>query len=75
MRLGCDLSGRSSELLARTRLDFRAGVIVLQAEEAWVPILLGDQTAKRAQTLANLLDRDLKLRAMTPRTRAFVAVD
>ena len=75
MRLGCDLSGRSSELLARTRLDFKTGVIVLQAEEAWVPILLGDQTAKRAQTLANLLDRDLKLRAMTPRTRAFVAVD
>ena len=40
-----------------------------------VPILLGDQTAKRAQTLANLVDRDLKLRAMAPRARAFVPID
>jgi exopolyphosphatase/guanosine-5'-triphosphate,3'-diphosphate pyrophosphatase len=75
MRLGCDLSGRSPELLARTRLDFRTGVVLLQAEEAWAPILLGDPTAKRAQTLANLLERDLKLRAMAPRMRAFVPVD
>jgi exopolyphosphatase/guanosine-5'-triphosphate,3'-diphosphate pyrophosphatase len=75
MRLGCDLSGRSPELLARTRLDLKAGAMLLQAEEAWVPILLGDQTAKRAQSLANLLDRDLKLRAMAPRTRTFVPVD
>jgi exopolyphosphatase/guanosine-5'-triphosphate,3'-diphosphate pyrophosphatase len=75
MRLGCELSGRSPELLARTRLDFKTGVVLLQAEESWVPILLGDQTAKRAQTLANLLDRDLKLRAMAPRTRAFVPID
>jgi exopolyphosphatase/guanosine-5'-triphosphate,3'-diphosphate pyrophosphatase len=75
MRLGCDLSGRSPDLLARTRLDFKTGVVVLQAEDAWVPILLGDQAAKRAQALANLLDRDLKLRAMAPRTAAVVAVD
>jgi exopolyphosphatase/guanosine-5'-triphosphate,3'-diphosphate pyrophosphatase len=75
MRLGCDLSGRSPELLGRTRLDLKTGVVVLQAEEAWAPILLGDQAAKRAQTLANLLDRDLKLRTMAPRNRAFVPVD
>ena len=71
LRLGCDLSGRSPELLARTRLDFKAGVVILQAEEAWMAILLGDQAAKRAQTVANLLDRDLKLRAMAPRSRTF----
>jgi exopolyphosphatase/guanosine-5'-triphosphate,3'-diphosphate pyrophosphatase len=75
MRLGCDLSGRSPELLSRTRLDFKTGVVLLQAEEAWVPILLGDQAAKRAQTLANLLDRDLKLRAMPSRTRAFLSAE
>ncbi|HLZ82028.1 MAG TPA: Ppx/GppA phosphatase family protein [Caulobacteraceae bacterium] len=75
MRLGCDLSGRSPELLARTRLDFKTGVVLLQAEEAWAPILLGDQSAKRAQTLANLLDRELKLRAMAPRAKAFDPVE
>jgi exopolyphosphatase/guanosine-5'-triphosphate,3'-diphosphate pyrophosphatase len=75
MRLGCDLSGRSPELLARTRLDIKGSVVLLHAEEAWASILLGDQTAKRAQTLANLLDRDLKLRTMAPRTRAFVPVE
>jgi exopolyphosphatase/guanosine-5'-triphosphate,3'-diphosphate pyrophosphatase len=75
MRLGCELSGRSPELLSRTRLDIKAGVVVLQAEEAWAPLLLGDQTTKRAQTLADLLDRDLKLRTMAPRARAFEVVD
>jgi exopolyphosphatase/guanosine-5'-triphosphate,3'-diphosphate pyrophosphatase len=70
MRLGCDMSGRSPDLLARTRLDFKTGVVVLQAEEAWAPMLLGEQTAKRAQTLATLLDRTLKLRTAPPKTRA-----
>ena len=73
MRLGCDLSGRSPELLARTRLDIKPGVVVLQAEEAWGPILLGDQTTKRGQTLASLLDRVLKLRAMAPKAKAFAS--
>jgi exopolyphosphatase/guanosine-5'-triphosphate,3'-diphosphate pyrophosphatase len=73
MRLGCDMSGRSPDLLARTRLDFKAGVVVLQAEEAWGPILLSEQTAKRVQTLATLLDRTVKLRTMAPKTRAFAA--
>ena len=73
LRLGCDLSGRSPELLAQTRLDIKPGVVLLQAEDAWLSILLGDQSAKRAQTLASLLERDLKLRAMTPRSRAFAS--
>ena len=71
LRLGCDLSGRSPELLNRTRLDIKTDVVLLQAEEAWAPILLGDQTAKRGQTLASLLDRELKLRAMAPRLQAY----
>ena len=73
LRLGCDLSGRSSELLAHTRLDIKPGLVILQAEEAWVSILLGDQSAKRAQTLASLLDRDVKLRAMASRPRVFAS--
>jgi exopolyphosphatase/guanosine-5'-triphosphate,3'-diphosphate pyrophosphatase len=73
MRLGCDMSGRSPDLLARTRLDFKSGVVILQAEEAWGQILLGEQTAKRAQTLASLLDRTVKLRTATPKTRALAS--
>ncbi len=69
MRLGCDLSGRSPELLARTRMDIKPGQLVLQAEAAWAPILLGDQSSKRAQTLAGLLERDLKVRPMAARPR------
>ena len=66
IRLACDLSGRSPELLARARLEMRPNSVVLEAEEAFAPILLGEQTAKRAGTLATLLERDLKLRAASP---------
>jgi exopolyphosphatase/guanosine-5'-triphosphate,3'-diphosphate pyrophosphatase len=64
IRLGCDLSGRSPELLAHARLDFRVNTVLLQAEAAWEKTLLGEQTAKRAGALATLLDRDLKMRAL-----------
>jgi len=63
IRLGCDLSGRNPDLLARTRLEFRAEAVVLEADAASAPILLGEQTARRAQTLAGLLERGLSLGA------------
>jgi exopolyphosphatase/guanosine-5'-triphosphate,3'-diphosphate pyrophosphatase len=62
LRLGCDLSGRSPELLERARLEVRPNAIWLEADEDWATILLGEQTAKRAATLAGLLERELKLR-------------
>jgi exopolyphosphatase/guanosine-5'-triphosphate,3'-diphosphate pyrophosphatase len=62
IRLGCDLSGRNPDLLARTRLDIRTNTVQLQADDGWMAILLGEQTHKRASTLAGLLARDLKLR-------------
>jgi len=65
IRLACDLSGRSVDLLGRSRLDIRPQTVVLEAEESAVPILLGEQTGKRAATLATLLERTLKMRAMT----------
>ena len=74
LRLGCDLSGRSPELLARTRLDIKTGVVILQAEEAWATVLLGDQAAKRAQTMAALLDRTLKLRTIAPKAASLASV-
>ncbi|HZZ88176.1 MAG TPA: Ppx/GppA phosphatase family protein [Caulobacteraceae bacterium] len=70
VRLACDLSGRSPELLAQASLEIRPGAVVLEADEAAAPLLLGEQTAKRAATLAALLERDLKLRPSPRRERA-----
>jgi exopolyphosphatase/guanosine-5'-triphosphate,3'-diphosphate pyrophosphatase len=66
IRLGCDMSGRNPELLARTRLDIKTNSVQLQAEDGWSAILLGEQTHKRASTLAALLERDLKIRQTIP---------
>ncbi|HEY5106584.1 MAG TPA: Ppx/GppA phosphatase family protein [Caulobacteraceae bacterium] len=62
IRLGCDLSGGSASLLAQSRLDIRSNAVVLEAAEGWGARLLGEQTGKRAATLASLLDRGLKMR-------------
>jgi exopolyphosphatase/guanosine-5'-triphosphate,3'-diphosphate pyrophosphatase len=69
IRLACDLSGRSPELLRRSSLEIRPATIVVEAEEASAALLLGEQTAKRAATLASLLERDLKLRPAPRRER------
>jgi len=69
IRLACDLSGRSPELLARATLEFRPASVVVEAEAAYAPILLGEQTAKRAATLAALMERELKLRPSPHRER------
>jgi exopolyphosphatase/guanosine-5'-triphosphate,3'-diphosphate pyrophosphatase len=61
MRLGCDLSGRSSALLARSSLRFDRNRVVLSAEPAARDLLLGEQTARRCATLANILERELKI--------------
>ena len=62
LRLGCDISGRSPELLARTTIEFKPNTVVLRADAGWSETLLGEQTAKRAATLAGLLGRGVKLR-------------
>lgn len=69
LRLGCELSGRSPELLDHARLDIRPGVVLLQAQDAWVGRLLGEQTAKRGATLAALLERDLKIRPIAAKAK------
>jgi exopolyphosphatase/guanosine-5'-triphosphate,3'-diphosphate pyrophosphatase len=61
MRLGCDLSGRNPNLLKRSRIGVENGVIALRAEDRWADMLLGEQTAKRAATLADLLELGLKI--------------
>lgn len=62
IRLGCDLSGRSAELLNHAKLEFRANTVVLQADFGWEATLLGEQVAKRANTLAALLERELRIK-------------
>jgi len=66
LRLGCELSGRSPELLARVALSFEPGVVALGAQETWVPLLLGEQTAKRGASLAGLLGSVLRMNALSP---------
>jgi exopolyphosphatase/guanosine-5'-triphosphate,3'-diphosphate pyrophosphatase len=61
MRLGCDLSGRSSALLGRSSLRFDKTRVILSAEPAARDLLLGEQTARRCATLASILERELKI--------------
>jgi exopolyphosphatase/guanosine-5'-triphosphate,3'-diphosphate pyrophosphatase len=61
MRLGCDLSGRSSALLARASLRLDKTRVILGAERGAADLLLGEQTARRGQVLAGLLERELKI--------------
>jgi exopolyphosphatase/guanosine-5'-triphosphate,3'-diphosphate pyrophosphatase len=64
IRLGCDLSGRSAPLLVRSRLAIDKGDLLLTAEPGYADLLLGEQTAKRANTLATLLGLKLKITAL-----------
>lgn len=61
IRLGCDLSGKSAKLLGQCRLSRLGDMILLTADNRWADMLLGEQTAKRAATLAGLLELGLKL--------------
>lgn len=65
MRLGCDLSGRSPDLLRRCRLRVGDGVLILEADGRWADMLLGEQTAKRAATLADQLELGLRMGVAT----------
>ena len=63
MRLGSDLSGRSAALLAQSRLGLsNDGRLILSAAEGWSDMLLGEQTLRRATTLAGLLGLKLEIR-------------
>jgi exopolyphosphatase/guanosine-5'-triphosphate,3'-diphosphate pyrophosphatase len=63
MRLGCDLSGRSAALLGRSSLRLDGAAMRLTANPEVADLLLGEQTARRAATLAAILERDLKMSA------------
>jgi len=61
IRLGCDLSGRNAVLLPNTLLSIVGDRLQLTAKPGWEDLLLGEQTAKRAQTLANALRLRLEI--------------
>lgn len=62
IRLGCDLSGRTPELLAGCTLSFEKGAVLLKVRPAAADLLLGEQTKRRLQTLATELEADCKIR-------------
>jgi len=64
LRLGCDLSGRGPDLLARTRLEITSKDVVLSSDADWAPLLMGEQALKRGQILAGLLDRSFKTQVL-----------
>ncbi|HEV7385558.1 MAG TPA: Ppx/GppA family phosphatase, partial [Phenylobacterium sp.] len=61
VRLGCDLSGRNPRLLEKSSLTIKSDRLLLTAAAGWEDMLLGEQTAKRAQTLASALKLKLEL--------------
>jgi exopolyphosphatase/guanosine-5'-triphosphate,3'-diphosphate pyrophosphatase len=61
VRLGCDLSGRNPRLLEKSSLTIQGDRLSLTAAAGWEDMLLGEQTAKRAQTLASALKLKLEL--------------
>jgi exopolyphosphatase/guanosine-5'-triphosphate,3'-diphosphate pyrophosphatase len=64
IRLGCDISGRSPILLAKSRLRLMDGNLVLEAAKSGADLLLGEQTRRRAQTLAGLLGKSVEIRVL-----------
>jgi exopolyphosphatase/guanosine-5'-triphosphate,3'-diphosphate pyrophosphatase len=62
LRLGADLSGRVPDLLRESDLSISGGKLVLSARPAWIDMLLGEQTEKRARSLATALGLELEMR-------------
>lgn len=66
MRLGSDLCGRSPSLLRQVQVEVRDGALVLSGPAAIRPVLDGEQTAKRAQALADRLKLGVLITERTP---------
>lgn len=64
IRLGCDISGRSPPLLAKSKLSVDDGRLVLEAAKPNANLLLGEQTKRRAETFASLIGRELEVRTV-----------
>jgi exopolyphosphatase/guanosine-5'-triphosphate,3'-diphosphate pyrophosphatase len=63
LRLGCDLSGRSAALLARSKLRIEGSELILSADPDAADLLLGEQTRKRLNAVATELQLTPVMRA------------
>ncbi len=61
LRLGCDLSGRSPQLLANATVTVEGGALKLSASEGYADVLLGEQTRRRAKALAEAMKLKLEI--------------
>ncbi|HEY8574625.1 Ppx/GppA phosphatase family protein [Phenylobacterium sp.] len=61
IRLGADLSGRNARLLEKSAIAIAGDRLTLSAAPGWEAMLLGEQTAKRAKTLAGALKLKLEM--------------
>jgi exopolyphosphatase/guanosine-5'-triphosphate,3'-diphosphate pyrophosphatase len=61
IRLACDLSGRSAQLLVNARATVTDGVLGLTAAEGYADVLLGEQTRRRGKALAEALGLKLQI--------------
>ncbi|MCS6625451.1 Ppx/GppA family phosphatase [Roseibacterium beibuensis] len=62
IRLACDLSGRSPQLLVNAHVTVEDGMLVLSASEGYADVLLGEQTRRRGKALAEALGLKLDIR-------------
>lgn len=63
IRLACDLSGRSPQLLVNARATVANGTLVLTASAGYADVLLGEQTRRRGKALAEVMGLKLDIRA------------
>jgi len=63
IRLACDLSGRSPQLLVNARAGVKDGALVLTASAGYADVLLGEQTRRRGKALAEAMGLKLDIRS------------
>lgn len=63
IRLACDLSGRSPQLLVNARAVVEDGALLLTAADGYADVLLGEQTRRRGKALAEAMGLKLDIRS------------
>lgn len=61
IRLACDLSGRSPQLLVNARATVKNGALLLSAADGYADVLLGEQTRRRGKALSEAMGLKLQI--------------
>lgn len=61
IRLACDLSGRSPQLLVNARATVKDGLLQLSAADGYADVLLGEQTRRRGKALSEAMGLKLQI--------------